>query len=544
VVVAEVDAEWWRTAVIYQIYPRSFADANGDGIGDLVGITQRLDALVSLGIDAVWLSPFYPSPQRDAGYDVADYCGVDPIFGTLADFDDLLASAHRRGLKVIIDLVPNHTSSAHPWFTAALDSSPGSPERRRYLFRDQPTDWQSVFGGSAWTQVPDGQWYMHLYDEAQPDLNWRSLDVRALFVDVLRFWLDRGVDGFRVDVAHGLIKDDSFPSYPGPPLGVLAKAEAPYWDQEEVHEIYRSWRALLDEYTAADPTRPRVLCAEANVSVPRAVRYVRPDEMHQAFNFPYLNTRWDAGALREVIDVSLTAFAEVGAPSTWVLSNHDVVRHATRLGYPLDQPAGPGIGLDDPQPDVALGLRRARAATMLMLALPGSAYLYQGEELGLPEHTELPDEFRQDPNWVRKNYTEKGRDGARIPLPWLSGAPALGFGTLASTWLPQPTTYRTYARDVQETEPDSTLSMYRSALRLRRGYGLGGGTLRWRPETSAEVLSFSRGPVQVTANLDRDAVPLPAGAEILLASSPEFDGRVGTDMCVWWLDADTSASVE
>ncbi len=522
--------------MIYQIYPRSFADANGDGIGDLVGITQRLEALVSLGIDAVWLSPFYPSPQRDAGYDVADYCGVDPLFGTLTDFDELLTRAHRLGLRVIIDLVPNHTSSAHPWFVTALAAPPDSAARQRYLFRDEPTDWQSVFGGSAWTRVPDGQWYMHLYDEAQPDLNWRSPDVRALFVDVLRFWLDRGVDGFRVDVAHGLVKDDSFRSFPGPPLSVLAKSEAPYWDQEEVHEIYRSWRAVLDEYTATDPSRPRVLCAEANVPVPRAVRYVRPDEMHQTFNFPYLNTPWDAGALRHVIDQSLAAYAEVGAPSTWVLSNHDVVRHATRLGYPHDRQPGPGIGIDDPQPDVALGLRRARAATMLMLALPGSAYLYQGEELGLPEHTELPNEFRQDPNWVRKNYTEKGRDGARIPLPWLSAAPALGFGSHATTWLPQPTTYSTYARDVQETEPDSTLSMYRSALRLRRGHDLGTGALRWHEESGPQVLSFSRGQVHVTCNLGVAAVPLPGGAELLLSSSPEFDGRVGTDMCVWWVE--------
>ena len=239
--------------------------------------------------------------------------------------------------------------------------------------------------------MPDGQWYLHLYDVSQPDLNWRSADVRAMFERVLRFWLDRGVDGFRVDVAHGLIKDETFPSYPETPLGVLAKANAPYWDQDEVHEIYRSWRAVLDEYTAADPSRPRVMCGEANVSVPRTARYVRPDEMHQTFNFPYLTTPWDAAALRTVIDDSLAAYGEVGAPSTWVLSNHDVVRHASRLGYPPESPAGAGIGIGDPQPDEELGLRRARAASMLMLALPGSAYLYQGEELGLPEHTEMPD---------------------------------------------------------------------------------------------------------------------------------------------------------
>ena len=483
--------EWWRTAVIYQIYPRSFADSNGDGIGDLNGITERLDALVSLGIDAVWLSPFYRSPQADAGYDVSDYCDVDPLFGTLADFDQLLARAHDLGLRVIIDLVPNHTSSGHPWFEDALTSAPGSPERQRYLFRDEPTDWQSVFGGSAWTQLPDGQWYLHLYDVSQPDLNWRSADVRAMFEGVLRFWLDRGVDGFRVDVAHGLIKDEAFPSYPETPLGTLAKANAPYWDQEEVHEIYRDWRAVLDEYTAADPSRPRVMCSEANVSVPRAARYVRPDEMHQTFNFPYLTTPWDAAALRVVIDESLAAYGEVGAPSTWVLSNHDVVRHASRFGYPADRPAGPGIGIGDPQPDEQLGLRRARAATMLMLALPGSAYLYQGEELGLPEHTEMPDQFRQDPNWVRKKYTERGRDGARVPLPWISSATAFGFGAGEATWLPQPTGYGRYARDLQEVEPTSTLGMYRSALALRREFDLGRGELEWISEPGATGSGFS-----------------------------------------------------
>jgi len=526
--------DWWRTAVIYQIYPRSFADSNGDGVGDLNGITERLDALVSLGIDAIWLSPFYRSPQADAGYDVSDYCDVDPLFGTLADFDRLLARAHDLGLRVIIDLVPNHTSSGHPWFEEALTAAAGSPERQRYLFRDEPTDWQSVFGGSAWTQVPDGQWYLHLYDVSQPDLNWRSADVRAMFEGVLRFWLDRGVDGFRVDVAHGLIKDDTFPSYPETPLGVLAKANAPYWDQDEVHEIYRSWRAVLDEYTAADPSRPRVMCGEANVSVPRTARYVRPDEMHQTFNFPYLTTPWDASALRAVIDASLAAYGEVGAPSTWVLSNHDVVRHASRLGYPPDSPAGAGIGIGDPQPDEELGLRRARAASMLMLALPGSAYLYQGEELGLPEHTEMPDQFRQDPNWVRKNYTERGRDGARVPLPWISSAMAFGFGAGEATWLPQPTGYGRYARDLQEVEPTSTIGMYRSALALRHEFDLGRGDLEWTSEPGAAVLAFRRGELQVICNLGPDPVRLPAGAELLLSSSPDVEAQVPTDCCVWW----------
>ncbi|MET0693982.1 MAG: glycoside hydrolase family 13 protein [Propionibacteriaceae bacterium] len=561
-------ADWWRTAVIYQIYPRSFADADGDGVGDLPGITERLEALAALGVDAIWLSPFYTSPQADAGYDVADYCDVDPLFGTLADFDRLLERAHQLDLRVIVDLVPNHTSSAHPWFEAALAAPPGSPERDRYLFRDEPTDWLSVFGGSAWTQVPDpgtdesgersdhqplrragpdesgersdhqplrraGQSYMHLYDPGQPDLNWQSAEVAALFVDVLKFWLDRGVDGFRVDVAHGLVKDPTFPSFPDDPLSVHAKTEAPYWDQEGVHDIYRSWRAVLDAYTAADPSRPRILCAEANVPVPRAIRYVRPDEMHQAFNFPYLNTPWNAPALRSVIDQSLAAYASVGAPTTWVLSNHDVIRHATRLGYPADAPPGPGIGADDPQPDEALGLRRARAASLMMLALPGSAYLYQGEELGLPESTTMPDEFRQDPNWVRKNYTEKGRDGARVPLPWISSSLAFGFGDVDTTWLPQPESYGLYARDLQEGDPTSTLEMYKTALRLRREHHLGAGELEWESTPGDHVLQFRRGSIRVITNISADGLALPEGAEVLVSSEPFDTGFLESDQCVW-----------
>ena len=527
--------------MIYQIYPRSFADSNGDGVGDLPGITERLDALAALGVDAVWLSPFYRSPQADAGYDVSDYCDVDPLFGTLEDFDSLVGRAHTLGLRVIIDLVPNHTSSAHPWFQAALAAEPGSPERDRYVFRDEPTDWQSVFGGSAWTRDPrrpDGQWYLHLYDPAQPDLNWQSADVAALFLGVLRFWLDRDVDGFRVDVAHGLVKDPSFPSFPGDPLSVQAKTSAPYWDQEGVHDIYRSWRSLLDSYTAADPSRPRILCAEANVPVPRAVRYVRPDEMHQAFNFPYLNTPWNGPALRSVIEESLRAYGTVGAPTTWVLSNHDVIRHATRLGYPVDAPPGPGVGPGDPQPDEQLGLRRARAASLLMLALPGSAYLYQGEELGLPDSTTMPDEFRQDPTWVRKNYTEKGRDGSRVPLPWVSAAQAFGFGDVDATWLPQPDTYGVYARDLQEGRQGSTLEMYKTALRLRAERDLGSGVLTWESAAGDRVLRLRRGDVRVLCNISGEALALPRDAEVLVSSEPAVSGFLDTDTCVW-LHADS-----
>jgi len=532
---------WWRTAVIYQIYPRSFADGNADGVGDLIGITERLDALAALGVDAVWLCPFYRSPQADAGYDVADYCDVDPLFGTLDDFRALLARAHEIGLRVIVDLVPNHSSSAHPWFEAALAARRGSRERSRYVFRDEPTDWRSVFGGSSWTQVPDGQWYLHTYDASQPDWNWSSPDVVDFFDRVLMFWLDLGVDGFRVDVAHGLVKDAAFPSFPDDPLSVHAKSAAPYWDQDAVHDIYRRWRSLLDRYTALDPSRPRVLCAEANVSVRRAVRYVRRDEMHQAFNFPYLNTPWNAPALRSVIDHTLAEYAAVGAPATWVLSNHDVVRHASRLGYPEGRPPRRGgIGAADPQPDQALGLRRARAATLLMLALPGSAYLYQGEELGLPEHTQMPDSFRQDPNWVRKNYTGSdpsdgpGRDGARVPLPWVSTATAYGFGGFETTWLPQPEIYAAYSRDLQEGVSTSTLELYSSALRLRRRFELAAGEMEWLSPPDASHLEFRRGEVTVTCVIGDEDVVLPDDVEVLATSVLPFSGVAGPDSCVWW----------
>jgi alpha-glucosidase len=534
-----VDDSWWRTAVIYQVYPRSFADSDGDGVGDLPGITSRLSSLAALGVDAVWLSPFFRSPQVDAGYDVSDYCDVDPVFGTLPDLDALLARAHDLGLKVIVDLVPNHTSDQHPWFRAALRDGPGSPARARYHFADEPTDWQSVFGGPAWSRVPDGQSYLHLYDPAQPDLNWANSEVRAEFERILRFWLDRGVDGFRVDVAHGLVKDPTYPSYGGSPLGLLAKRGAPYWDQDEVHDIYRSWRAVLDGYTAADPSQPRILCGEANVAIDRAIRYVRPDELHQTFNFPYLQTPFEPVALRQVIDESLTAYGSVGAPATWVLSNHDVVRHATRYGYPVDAQPRMGVGADDPQPDAALGLRRARAAILLMLALPGSAYLYQGEELGLPEHTTMPDDARQDPNWERSGHTERGRDGCRVPLPWVAGVDGLGF-TDGVPWLPQPDSFDAYARNRQEERPDSTLRLYVGALAFRRSLSLATGEVHWLSAPSSAVLDFVTAGIRVTVNLGPTAVPLPDDADVLLASEPLETWTVEPDTAVWCRQGDAA----
>ncbi len=539
------DAPWWRRAVVYQVYPRSFADSDGDGFGDLPGITGRLGHLAELGVDALWLSPFYPSPQADAGYDVSDYRDVDPLFGALADFDALLARAHELGLRVIVDLVPNHTSDVHEWFRAALAAPAGSPERARYVFRagrgpdgaQPPNNWRSVFGGEAWTRVtePDGrpgEWYLHLFDVRQPDLNWDDPRVRAEFADILRFWLDRGVDGFRVDVAHGLVKQSDLPNWSRPVAGpVMEGVGPPMWDQEGVHEIYRSWRRVLDGYPGE-----RILVAEAWVAPARRLaRYVRPDEMHQAFNFEYLLTPWQAPDLRAAVAGSVTSADAVDAASTWVLSNHDVVRHATRLGYPPETPVPRGIGADDPQPDRQLGLRRARAATLLMLALPGSAYVYQGEELGLPEHTTLPDEARQDPTWFRSRHASRGRDGCRVPVPWEADAPAYGFSPAGRSWLPQPADWRGYALDAQRGVTGSTYELYRTALGLRRQLGLGRGSLAWLDGFPADrVVAYLNNDVLVLANLGTEPVALPSEARVLLASEElDADGRVPTDVTVW-----------
>lgn len=538
-------AEWWRTAVIYQIYPRSFADASGDGIGDLPGVTAHLDDLAALGVDALWLSPFQRSPQKDAGYDVADYCDVDPLFGTLGDFDEMLAQAHARGIRVVIDLVPNHSSDQHVWFQQALAAGPGSPERARYLFREgegtqgelPPNNWESVFGGAAWTRVIEadgqpGQWYLHLFDVTQPDFDWSNPEVHAEFRRILRFWLDRGTDGFRVDVAHGLVKTEGLPDYI-PPADTDSMGGAdenvPYWAQDGVHEIFREWHRVLAEYDG-----DRALCAEAWLPTPeQTALWVRPDELHQAFNFPYLLTGWDAAAMRSVIDGSLQAFGAVGAPSTWVLSNHDVVRHASRLALTAESPQGTGIGPKSPgKPIAEVGLRRARAATTVMLGLPGSAYLYQGEELGLPEVVELADDVRQDPTWFRSGGERYGRDGCRVPIPWSADAPAYGFSPDGASWLPQPAEWAALARSVQAKDPASTLSLYRTLLAARRARGLGAGTVEWIDGLGADVIAFRNGNVTVVANLGAKPVALPGGT-VIAASEPFSGSSLPVDTAVW-----------
>ncbi|MGQ4399953.1 alpha-amylase family glycosyl hydrolase [Streptomyces hayashii] len=538
-------SDWWRQAVVYQVYPRSFADADGDGLGDLRGVTDRLPHLAALGVDALWLSPFYPSELADGGYDVADHRDVDPRLGDLADFDALVAEAHRLGLKVIVDVVPNHTSHRHVWFQEALAAGPGSPARERYVFRDgrgpagalPPTDWQSVFGGSAWQRVPDGQWYLHLFAREQPDLNWDHAEVREDFRTTLRFWSDRGVDGFRVDVAHALAKDLAEPLRDlGAPelsgeeaLHRLPPGAHPFYDRDEVHEIYRDWRRLFDSYSP-----PRTAVAEAWVPGARRALYARPDELDQAFNFEYLQSGWDAEEIRAVVTDSLAGARTVGASATWVLSNHDVVRHASRLMLPPDADGDAWLlsGGRAPRVDEEAGLRRARAATLLMLALPGSSYLYQGEELGLPEVADLPVEVLQDPVWEQTGRVRKGRDGCRVPLPWTTTGPSYGFGA-AGAWLPQPPVFARYAVAAQDGVAGSTLELYRTALRLRRKL-LQGEELVWARQSPPGVLSFARHDGwRCVTNLSDASVPSPPG-EVLLSSAPlGDDGLLPPDTTVW-----------
>ncbi|WP_262347458.1 glycoside hydrolase family 13 protein [Nocardioides dongxiaopingii] len=529
-------APWWRDAVIYQVYVRSFASsgtrAGGPGIGDLPGITSRLPYLRDLGVDAVWITPFYRSPQHDHGYDVADYLDVDPLFGTLADADELVATAHDLGLRVIVDLVPNHTSDEHAWFRAALAAAPGSPERARYLFREgrgadgaePPNNWQSVFGGPAWTRVADGpdgrsQWYLHLFDTSQPDLDWRNPEIGDMFESVLRFWLDRGADGFRVDVAHGLLKEEGLRDQVLPegtegrdPNQVREEAmvartdfDEPMWDQPEVHDVYRRWRRVLDEY---DGDRMDVAEAWAK-SLEAGALYVRPDEMNQSFNFLWLLADWSARQFADVVTGTFAALDPVGATPTWVLSNHDVVRHVTRYG------------------GGARGLARARAATLTMLALPGSSYLYQGEELGL-EQVDVAPEHRQDPSWFRTG--EVGRDGCRVPMPWSGDAAPFGFspGGTGQPWIPQPASWAALSVEAQSGDPDSTLELYRAALAARRNLP---GDRRVDVRVEGEVLLVERGDVTIALNCGAGAATLPDG-DLLLASGP-LGGVLPADTAVW-----------
>ncbi len=536
-------AQWWRDAAIYQVYMRSFADGDGDGIGDLRGVRDRLDYLAGLGIDAIWLTPWYPSPMADAGYDIADYRDIDPVFGSLADADALIAEAHERGIRIIIDVVPNHCSDQHPWFRAALAAAPRSPERSRFWFRPgrgpggdlPPNNWVSHFGGSAWTRVtePDGrpgQWYLHLFAPQQPDFNWDNAEVREEFLSVLRFWLDRGVDGVRIDSAAILVKDPFLADMDDR----VQEPAHPHTDREGIHEIYREWRRVADSYPGG-----RVLIGEIWLPDPRRFAlYLRPNEMHSAFNFEFLRCAWDAEALRRTVDETLAAHAPVGAPASWVLSNHDVTRHVTRYGRADTTFDFAERHHGDPL-DLELGTRRARAAALLTLALPGSVYIYQGEELGLWEVEDLPDEVRQDPMWHRTHGADPGRDGCRVPLPWSGMSAPFGFsprGAAARPWLPQPGAWADYTVEAQSEDPASMLELYRAALRLRRdepALSTEREPLRW---IAAEpgVLVFRRGDeFACVLNLSDAPVGLPEHDSILLSSDPLQDELLAPDTGVW-----------
>jgi alpha-glucosidase len=468
-----VGREWWRDAVFYEIYVRSFADSNGDGVGDLPGVTQRLDYVRDLGVDAIWLTPFYPSPGADHGYDVSDYDDVDPLFGTLADFDELTARAHELGLHVIVDIVPNHTSNEHPWFAG---------DRSRYVTVPAaggiPNNWQSNFGGSAWTLDEErGHYYLHLFAPEQPDLDWFDPQVRADFEEILRFWLDRGVDGFRIDVAHGLVKDPSLADEPERPREDFASDWRTATDRPEVHDVYRGWRRVVDAYDGDRVLVGEVVLAEQS----RVAPYLRPDELQLAFNFSLVFQPWDADRLRASIDESLAALPVV----TWVLENHDVQRIVTRFG----------------------GEREARAAALLLLALPGPVFLYQGQELGL-EEVDLPDELRQDPQFERTGGEKKGRDGCRVPLPWTRGLQA-------HTWLPQPESWSAKSVEAQSADAGSFLALYRRALALRPR-----GGFAWRGSPPGSLV-FERDETVCAVNVS--AEPFALEGDVLLASEPLGD---------------------
>ncbi|WP_030160783.1 glycoside hydrolase family 13 protein [Glycomyces sp. NRRL B-16210] len=511
---------WWRDAVIYQVYPRSFADANGDGMGDLEGIRSRIPYLAKLGVDAIWLSPFFASPQNDAGYDVSDYRKIEPRFGDLDDFDRMLADAHEAGIRLIADIVPNHTSSEHEWFQAALAAGPGSPERERYHFRDvnpelpdsPPNNWQSIFGGPAWSKTEDGlQWYLHLFDATQPDLNWENPEVHEEFKSILRFWLDRGVDGFRIDVAHGMVKAKGLPDTGGDgSIEMIGTTQAPFFDQDGVHDIYRTWRPIIEEYEG-----DRIFVAEAwTDSAERRSLYLRPDELHQAFNFDLVLAPFNAVDFRKAIDDEIANNAGVGAPCTWVLSNHDVQRHVTRYG-----------GGED-------GLKRAKAATQLLLSLPGVVYVYQGEELGLNEVLDLPAEVREDPTFFRTNGEQIGRDGCRVPLPWTREGTSFGFGANGA-WLPQPAEWAELSVEAEDGVEGSTLEFYRKAIALRREHKATG--LTWLDDPGENAFAFDNGELVVVVNFGDESVPVERyGTDPILTSTPLENGALPGGSTAWF----------
>ena len=543
---------WWRQAVVYQVYVRSFADADGDGIGDLEGLRRRLRHIASLGVDAIWLCPVYPSPQRDHGYDVADYFDVDPLYGDLSSFDELVADANARGLRVLLDMVPNHCSDQHPWFQSALVRPPGSDERARFWFRDggstggEPNNWAAVFGGSVWTPVggDDPQWYLATFTPYQPDFDHRHPAVQAMFADALRFWFDRGVDGFRVDAVWPVGKDPDLPDWtPRTPAEFN-----PYTRfRPEGHEVWRAWRRVVDDYAAEHPDRDLMLVAEAYT--PRRpdllAEYTRPDEFHQCFAFDLLLSPWHAGSMRRAIGEAFEHVRRQGASPTFVLNNHDTQRIVTRLGREGITEAsawtGSNLRYPDGPVDLALGTRRARAAAGLLLAMPGAVYLYQGEELGLPEVLDLPDGVREDPVFARTSGALIGRDGCRVPVPWTADAArAHGFSLVdrSPPWLPQPAGWGAYAPELQEADETSVLALYRRLIAARREHlGSEEGEETSLVDDHDDVVVLRRGDVVIACNAGRRPVTVAAAAglsPILSTDAPPAGSAVPADATVWF----------
>lgn len=539
--------EWWRHAVVYQVYPKSFADGNGDGIGDLPGAISRLDYLAKLGIDAVWFSPIFPSPQCDGGYDVSDYRDIDPLFGSLADAETFIREAHARNIKVILDVVPNHTSSKHRFFVEALSTPPGSAAWQRYHCVKgrgangelPPNNWQSIFGGIAWTEILDsneaktGWWYLHLFDTHQPDVNWNHPDIVREFDDTLRFWFDRGVDGIRIDVAHGMIKEAGYPDIRDSNDPSLLDPHArPYFDQPEVHDVYRRWRKIADSY---DP--PRIFVAEAWLDTPeKRARYLRSDELHSGFNFDLLTAEWNGDKWRDVIDSSIAADALVGAPTTWVTENHDVRRAPTRYG-------GRVVHREvATSQHLALGRVRSLAALYTILALPGITYIYNGQELGLEEVIDLDDRQRQDPHFHRTKGEHLGRDGCRVPMPWTRAGRSLGFGadSGAPAWLTQPLEWSRLSVEAQEADDGSMLNRLRTAVSVRREFAaLLHGALAWKTELCVNgVIAFARvmpGEQSVLCVANMGDRPTPSvNGRMLCASGNVSDGKVSPDTTAWF----------